>query len=603
MTHSPDTDENRPEDHDLRLSVVVITRNEAHNLPRLLDAVKDLADEVVVFDSGSTDGTAEMARASGAKVINCPWEGWSTTKNKANAEASGRWILSLDADEAPDADCRQSILDHMAGGTQDSQGALRVGEVNRLTRYGDHWVRYSGWFPDRKCRLWPNGSASWTGAIHEVLEFNAPVSVLPLKGVVEHYSYPFRADHLAQIEKFGAVWAQSQFDAGRATPLALVALKVVAQWIKTFWIKGGVLDGRTGWTIARLSAWATWRKHAHLRALHRGGDPLKPRRILIVRTDALGDLVLSLPLVAALKQKYPGCAVGLLVRPYAASVARAAQGVDEVVTWTDQDADSPAREGKATLQAGHWDAVVFAYPDAEVAIAAKKAAIATRCGTARRRHMFFRLTHRNWDGRKDSGGHESWHGLRLLMPFGVSAEGDFRRATYLNSPHPDESVSAWLDAGGKGAVLLHPGSHGSAGNWPAERFAALALELAERGCVVGFTGTAGEGAAFSPFMPDNAHVHSLFGAFNLSQLLAAQAHSAAVVASSTGPLHTASALGIPVVGIYGTKPPEWSRRWAPIGPSVSVVETSELTPDGHLDVAVRSVFEALSAVIPSLREG
>ena len=584
------------------LSVVVITRNEAHNLPRLLDAVKDLADEVVVFDSGSTDGTAEMARAAGAKVINCPWEGWSTTKNKANAEARGRWILSLDADEAPDADCRQSILDHMAGGIQDSQGALRIGEINRLTRYGDHWVRFSGWFPDRKCRLWPNGSAVWTGAIHEVLEFDASFSIHPLKGVLEHYSYPFRADHLAQIEKFGAVWAQSQFEAGNTTPLALVALKVAAQWTKTFWIKGGILDGRTGWTIARLSAWATWRKHARLRALQRG-KPLHPQRILIARTDALGDLVLSLPIAAALKQKFPGAKVGLLVRPYAESVARCAREVDEVVTWTEIDAESPSREGKNTLQVGQWDAIVFAYPDAGVAVAAKKAAIAIRCGTARRWHMFLRMTHRNWDGRKDSGGHESWHGLRLLMPFGIEASGDFRTAPCLVAPAPDETVHAWLDRGGTGAILLHPGSHGSAGNWPADRFASLALELAESGRVVGFTGTTSEGEAFSAVMPKHANVHPLFGAFNLTQLLAAQAHAAAVIASSTGPLHTASAMGTPVVGIYGTRPPEWSRRWSPIGPNVSVLETAQNTPEGNLDISIQSVLDAMSEVIPSLREG
>jgi len=602
VTHSPDTDENQPLGHDLALSVVVITRNEAHNLPRLLDAVKDLADEVVVFDSGSTDGTTEIARKAGAKVVQCPWEGWSTTKNKANALARGRWILSLDADEAPDPDCRQSILDHMEKGTKDLNGAWRIGEINRLTRYGDHWVRHSGWFPDRKLRLWPNGIAAWKGAIHEVLHFDGPVKLHALHGVVEHYSYPHRADHLAQIEKFGAVWAQSQFEAGHVAPLTLVVLKVAAQWIKTFWIKGGILDGRTGWTIARLSAWATWRKHARLRALH-GGKPLKPHRILIARTDALGDLVLSLPLVAALKQKFPDSTVGLLVRPYAEAVARAARGVDVVVMWTEEDAKSPARVGKDTLEAGQWDAVVLAYPDAGVAIASKKAAIAIRCGTARRKHMFHRMTHLNWDGRKDSGGHESWHGLRLLMPLGIEAESDYRSAPCLDAPEPDEPVRTWLGQGGAGAVLLHPGSHGSAGNWPAERFVALAEELAAKGCVVGLTGTAREGEAFSSVMPTHTNIHPLFGAFNLSQLLSAQSQAAAVVASSTGPLHTAAAMGVSVIGIYGTKPPEWSRRWAPIGPSVSVVETSAYTPEGHLDIPVQSVFEAVSQVIPSLRKG
>ncbi|MCH1576500.1 MAG: glycosyltransferase family 2 protein, partial [Flavobacteriales bacterium] len=229
------------------LSVVVIALNEAQNLPRLLRAVGEWADEILVFDSGSTDGTVELAKEAGAHVVNCPWEGWSTTKNKANAAARGEWILSLDADEAPDAACAAAIRQHIQGGVKTTEGSWRVGEVNRMTNYCGQWVRHSGWFPDRNIRLWPRGAAQWAGAIHETPEFQEPTTKTRLPGVVEHYSYPHRADHLSQIEKFGRVWAEDQFASGKSTPLALVGLKVVAQWVKTFCIKRGFLDGHTGW--------------------------------------------------------------------------------------------------------------------------------------------------------------------------------------------------------------------------------------------------------------------------------------------------------------------------------------------------------------------
>lgn len=582
----------------MRLSVVVITRNEAFHLPRLLASVKDWADEVIVFDSGSTDNTVALAEEAGCTVVDCAWEGWSRTKNRANEQARGEWILSLDADEAPDSECREAILEHMAQGTHTEAGILRVGEVNRLTNYCGQWVRHSGWYPDRKVRLWPNGSAVWEGAIHERAVFGEPVEVRPIAGHVAHYSYPYRADHLAQIERFGRVWAEDKLREGSTTPLSLVMLKVAAQWVKTYLIRGGFRDGVTGWTIARLSAWATWRKHARLRSLRRGA-PTPPHRVLVCRTDALGDLVLTLPLVAALKREFPDAQVDLLVRPYAASLGRLAVGVSEVLSWTDAHAAAPGSAGAALLKSGHYDAAVLAFPDAAVVKACQQAGIARRLGSGRRWHTLFRLTHRNWDGRRTSGGHESWHGLRLLMPLGIEPVGDFRHANLLRAPRPDATVESLLSSCGRKPILLHPGSHGSAGNWPAGQYAALALALAKNGEAVGFTGTEEEGRAFQSHLPDHPLIVSFFGACTLEQLVALQAGAGAVVASSTGPLHTAAALGIPVVGLYRDAAPQWARRWGPNGSSVHVVETRTLTESGNLDIGLDQVITALDTVMAS----
>ncbi len=583
-------------DGTIDLSVVVITLNEEENLPRLLASVRDLAAEVIVFDSGSTDGTVALAHAAGAQVVDCKWEGWSATKNAANAAANGRWILSLDADEALNPECASAIRDHLAQGERNALGALRVGEINRLTRYCGQWVRHSGWHPDRKIRLWPKGAAQWEGAIHEVPVFETAFEVCPLAGVVEHHSYPFRADHLEQIEKFGRVWAQDRHAAGHSTGIPWVLAKVVAQWIKTLWIKGGILDGRTGWTIARLSAWATWRKHARLRALNlpKSADPV---RILVARTDALGDLVLTLPVVSALRRRFPSADIDLLVRPYAEAVAHAAKGVNEVRQWQKWHAEDPRRRGAALLREGRYDCVVVAFPDAGVLTASQCAGIPIRLGTARRWHSFFKLTHRNWDGRKNSGGHEAWHGLRLLLPLGIDPQPGFRQEVTLKPPAPDAEVQSMLDAMGSAPILLHPGSHGSADHWPAGRFAELARQCGEQGLVVAFTGTEAEGEAFAPFWREHPLVYSLFGRYNLRQLLAIQSRSRAVVASSTGPLHTAAAMGTPALGIYGVSPPQWSRRWGPLGPHVATVESGDRTDEGAIDLSVESVRAALEALI------
>ena len=567
----------------------MITRDEAHNLPRLLDSVEGLADEVVVFDSGSVDGTVDIAKARGARVFDCEWTGWSATKNQANATATGDWILSLDADEALTATSAEAIRKLVAGPTRTSDGAWRVGEIDRLTRYIDRWVHQSGWRPDRKIRLWPAGAAQWEGAIHERPVFNGPVSVARIAGDVEHHSYPRAAHHLEQIERFGKVWAQDQFDRGLRTPVVLVCLKVCAQWLKTFVLKRGFLAGSTGWTLARRSAWATWRKHARLRQMQRGG-PTAPSRVLIARTDALGDLVVTLPLVHALKARFPAVQVDILVRSYASPVAQQAIGVDRVVEWP--SALDGSQAGIHLLRTGGYDVVVHAFPEPSIMRAAAAAGIAMRLATGRRWASVRCATHRCWDSRKASGGHEAWHGLRLLLPLGIDADREFRTRKSLTAPELDASVLDILNTLGQPPILLHPGSHGSAGNWSADHFSRLATSLADAGYAVCITGTESEKMRFAPHLPHHPRITELSGQLDLTQLMALQSRSALVVASSTGPLHTAAALGAPCLGLYGSEAPAWPDRWAPIGPSVSLCVTSNRHADGTLDLSVTEVMEA-----------
>jgi len=580
-----------------KLSVVVITRDEAHNLPRLLDSVEGLADEIVVFDSGSVDGTVDIAKARGARVFDCEWAGWSATKNQANAAAKGDWILSLDADEALTATSAEAIRQVVSGPLRTSDGAWRVGEIDRLTRYIDRWVHHSGWRPDRKIRLWPAQSAQWKGAIHERPVFDGPISIVRIAGDVEHHSYPSAAHHLEQIERFGQVWAQNQFERGLRTPLTLVCLKVCAQWLKTFVLKRGFLDGATGWTIARRSAWATWRKHARLRQRQHGGPPA-PSKVLIARTDALGDLVVTLPLVHALKAQFPDVKVDVLVRAYASPIAHHAIGVDRVVEWSTELAGT--RGGVALLRDGGYDVVVHAFPDPSVMRAASAAGIPLRLATGRRWASIRHATHRCWDSRKASGGHEAWHGLRLLLPLGIDADRMFRTRQCLTAPRPDNVVLDILDAIGQAPILLHPGSHGSAGNWSADHFARLATRLADAGHAVCITGTEAEKKRFAPHLPDHLGITELSGRLDLTQLMALQSRAALVVASSTGPLHIAAALGTPCLGLYGNQAPAWPDRWAPIGPSVSLCVASDRLDNGTLDLGVTDVMNAcLRGLTPS----
>ena len=120
---------------------------------------------------------------------------------------------------------------------------------------------------------------------------------------------------------------------------------------------------------------------------------------------------------------------------------------------------------------------------------------------------------------------------------------------------------------------------------------------------MGFTGTDDEGQAFAPHMPSSLGVHDWFGRFDLNQLLALQSRAVAVVASSTGPLHTATAMGRPGIGLYGTTPPEWAARWRPIGPSVRVLSTEHRDENGGLDIPVEQVLDAVLEMVRTSERG
>ena len=153
------------------------------------------------------------------------------TKNRANAAARGRWILSLDADEALTEASAAAVLSHIQGPVQNDQGAWRVGEINRLTRYCGAWVRHSGWYPDRKVRLWPAGSAHWEGAIHEQPVFDRPVAVHRLDGDVEHHGYPHQR---TTFTKSTVRCREPRTNSARNAIRRDWCLKVGAQWVSPF---------------------------------------------------------------------------------------------------------------------------------------------------------------------------------------------------------------------------------------------------------------------------------------------------------------------------------------------------------------------------------
>jgi glycosyltransferase involved in cell wall biosynthesis len=251
----------------MRLSAVIIARNEERNIGRCLESLRGVADDVVVVDSGSTDRTEEICRAHGARTLRHEWSGYSAQKNFGNAQAQSDWILSLDADEALSERLRGSLLALKA------RGEVRTGRFARLTDYCGHWVRHGGWYPDRKVRLFDRRTTRWEGELHEELRGFDPAAVVDLRGDCLHYSYASVEDHHRQADHFTTLAAEELFRRGRRSSPWRLHLGPVWKFVLDYVLRLGFLDGAPGLRIAWISAGATRMKYAKLRRLERGGKP------------------------------------------------------------------------------------------------------------------------------------------------------------------------------------------------------------------------------------------------------------------------------------------------------------------------------------------
>lgn len=245
-----------------KLSVVIITRNEEKNIARCLDSIKDIADDIVVIDSFSTDKTEEICKSKGARFFQHAFEGHIEQKNYAVTLTEYPNVLSLDADEALDEELKKNISAVKEDWKYDGY------EMNRLTNYCGSWIKHCGWYPDTKLRLFDKRKGKWGGTNpHDKYVMEAGCTIGKLSGDILHYSYYTIEDHYKQIEYFTTINAKASYENGKKAPVWKLFFAPVVKFIKDYFIRLGFLDGQAGWQICRLSAWATYLKYKKLRAL------------------------------------------------------------------------------------------------------------------------------------------------------------------------------------------------------------------------------------------------------------------------------------------------------------------------------------------------
>ncbi|UYZ58871.1 glycosyltransferase family 9 protein [Hymenobacter latericus] len=327
------------------------------------------------------------------------------------------------------------------------------------------------------------------------------------------------------------------------------------------------------------------------------------KTFIISRTDAIGDVVLTLPLCGWLKQQYPGCRVVLLGRSYTQAVAAACPAVDAFLN-DDELRQLPEAEQVAALQQVQADAIVHVFPNRRLASLARKAGISHRIGTRSRWFHWLTCNRLVALSRRHSPLHEAQLNCQLLRPLGLNHTPELADLQPLGKLRPDEPVpadiAALLERGSSQQrnVVLHPGSRGSGRDWPLEFYGQLARLLHAQGHRVFITGTAAEGQQLQSWLQEHAaYCINLTGRLSLGQLIGFIAWADGLVAASTGPVHLAAALGRHALGLFVPMRPMHPGRWAPLGPRAEYLVLDK--PDCNTCRHDASVCSCIRTIAPA----
>jgi lipopolysaccharide heptosyltransferase II len=289
--------------------------------------------------------------------------------------------------------------------------------------------------------------------------------------------------------------------------------------------------------------------------------PGSVRRILLVRTDRIGDVVLSLPMLPLLKKQYPNAAITVMVRSYTRELVEHHSCVDDVILW---DERKDAAEYVALLKERKFDIAVLPYPRFNLALIVFRAGIPVRVGTGFRWYSFL-FNKRIYEHRKDARRHEVEYNLNLLTTLGITSDAP-PQFEFTADSNAERTVATVLAADGvKRYAVLHAGSGGSARDWSIANFAQLGDVLQnELDLRVVLTGGPNETALVAALASQMKSVPLNYtGKFSLQELAALFRSAAVFVANSTGPLHIAAMVGTPVVAFYPPIIQCSPMRWGP----------------------------------------
>jgi glycosyltransferase involved in cell wall biosynthesis len=250
----------------MQVSVTVITKNEAPIIRTMLQSVR-WASEIIVVDSGSTDGTVEIARESTPKVIHHEFSDFATQKNFADSLATCDWILNLDADEICTDDLAQEIQ-------QLNGDDFAAYFISRRNYFNNRWIRHCGWSPDYKLRLYRRTAGTWKGRVHESIRIEGPAKTRKLKGEILHYTVRNFDWYLSSIHLYSQLAAEQMREQGRTAGILDLLVRPPIAFLQKYFLLLGFLDGVPGFLISMFSAYGIFIRYCFLYQLMDGRNPI-----------------------------------------------------------------------------------------------------------------------------------------------------------------------------------------------------------------------------------------------------------------------------------------------------------------------------------------
>ena len=240
----------------LPVSIVIITKNEADIIARCIEKARQITDDIVIIDNGSTDATVEIAFTYGCRVYKKQWDGYGANKNKGIDAARYHWILSLDADEIPNDELIASL--HQINFDDFDV----VYDIKFKSYFGDKLVRYGSWGRDHHIRLFNRNHVKWSETpVHENLLMPPNVVTKKLDGSIQHYSVKNIAEYRSKSIYYARLSAKKYFENGRQADVLKRFLSPVFSFVRSYILFLGFLDGSAGWHIALINSKHTWLKY------------------------------------------------------------------------------------------------------------------------------------------------------------------------------------------------------------------------------------------------------------------------------------------------------------------------------------------------------
>lgn len=246
------------------ISIVIITKNEGHIIEQTLQAITAISNDIIIVDSGSTDDTVGICKQYHCNVIETNWDGYGPNKNKGIAAAKNDWILSLDADEVPDATLCSAL----------QQLQLSNPNIAYTLKFHNHFcgkrIKYGVWGSDYHVRLFNRNHVSWnTDEVHESLQFPQQIKIVRVKGAVQHYTVNNLHDYIEKTTRYAKSSATKYYSKGKKAGVVKLYVSPAFTFVKHYIFRLGFLDGWEGFTICKTNAWYTFLKYSFLHELNR----------------------------------------------------------------------------------------------------------------------------------------------------------------------------------------------------------------------------------------------------------------------------------------------------------------------------------------------